>query len=183
MGLIKKSLFSQTPANHLPTLYPINESLLCVGPDSMAKDYESTLERVFNASVGKDKPPSFDLILLGMGPDGHTCSLFPGHSLLKEIGSWVASISDSPKPPPCRITLTFVFLFLTQYFAIVMIFKKMYMQLIFRYPVINASKKVCFVVTGEGKAEVLHKIVDQKESFPAGDGKTLIKIIYIALIN
>jgi 6-phosphogluconolactonase len=81
--------------------------------------------------------PVFDLILLGMGPDGHTASLFPGHELLLEEDRWVAYIDDSPKPPPKRITFTF--------------------------PVINHAARVAFVAAGKEKVDILSTVLDHPE--------------------
>jgi 6-phosphogluconolactonase len=73
------------------------------------------------------------IVFTGFGPDGHTCSLFPGHELLREQTTWVAAIEDSPKPPPKRITLTF--------------------------PVLNArTRHVIFCGAGGSKSPILREI-------------------------
>lgn len=73
--------------------------------DAAAQAYESDMERALGS------PPVLDLALLGVGPDGHVCSLFPGHSLLEEGQRFVAAITNSPKPPARRLTLTLPALF------------------------------------------------------------------------
>jgi len=68
--------------------------------DAAAAEYEGTMRRVLGGR------PELDLVFLGMGPDGHVASLFPGHPLLEERHRWVVAIRDSPKPPPARLTVT-----------------------------------------------------------------------------
>jgi 6-phosphogluconolactonase len=51
-------------------------------------------------------PPALDLLILGVGDDGHVCSLFPGHRALMDEGARALAIEDSPKPPPRRLTLS-----------------------------------------------------------------------------
>jgi 6-phosphogluconolactonase len=68
--------------------------------EAAARSYEEEMVRVLG------DPPRIDLVVLGLGPEGHVCSLFPGHPLLRERVRRVAAITDSPKPPLRRITFT-----------------------------------------------------------------------------
>jgi 6-phosphogluconolactonase len=65
-----------------------------------AVEYERRIVRASGA------PPHVDVALVGVGPDGHVCSLFPDHAALAETSRLVVPIVDAPKPPPRRLTLT-----------------------------------------------------------------------------
>ena len=91
-------------------------------PGENANQYESQLRKLF----GESPWPRFNLILLGMGEDGHTASLFPGGDALKEESKWVVA-TRHPESGHERVTLT--------------------------VPVLNHAARVIFLVTGAGKAE------------------------------
>jgi len=65
-----------------------------------AEDYAALLAATLGPSL------SLDVCVLGLGPDGHVCSIFPGHPLMSERERIVAPVFDSPKPPPRRLTMT-----------------------------------------------------------------------------
>jgi 6-phosphogluconolactonase len=75
-----------------------------------------------------------DFVHLGLGPDGHTASLFPDHPVLDAVGV-AAGVTDSPKPPPERITLTL--------------------------PKLNEARRIVLLATGEGKAEALARALGE----------------------
>lgn len=133
--LVKDDLLDKLPADSRPTVFPIDVNFLD-DTQELADQYEKNLVASF-AAKDSVRLPIFDLILLGCGPDGHTCSLFPGHELLRESDAWVAAIDDSPKPPPRRITLTL--------------------------PVVTHGVYIAFVATGAGKKETMAKIFDTDE--------------------
>ena len=89
----------------------------------------------------------FDVVLLGMGPDGHTCSLFPGHPVLAAAQAIVAPVRGSPKPPPERVTLTL--------------------------PVVRAARHTLLLVAGEEKRDPLARALAGDPAIPVallGDG-------------
>jgi 6-phosphogluconolactonase len=95
--MARKALLDHVPCPHgnvhpMPTHFP--------SPDDAARDYERTLRGYF----GNDWP-HFDLILLGLGEEGHTASLFPGSMALGERTRWVVAVT-APAKPPMRLTLT-----------------------------------------------------------------------------
>eukprot|EP00985_Skeletonema_marinoi_P033654 scaffold41824_cov219-Skeletonema_marinoi.AAC.3 len=91
-------------------IYGIDETLLGSSEDVAASYQENVVKYLLDMKKSTDDDGKIDCALLGFGPDGHTCSLFPNHKLLSEQTRLVASIDDSPKPPPSRITLTLPFL-------------------------------------------------------------------------
>jgi 6-phosphogluconolactonase len=98
-------------------------------PEAAASAYEETLAAVIGADL-----PHFDLILLGIGPDGHTASLFPGHpEPVRPSDALVVAVHNAPKPPPARVSFTL--------------------------RLINAAANVLFVVAGADKAAALHEVL------------------------
>jgi 6-phosphogluconolactonase len=109
-----------------------------IAPQQAAAEYEQELRAFFAGSAGRAPsgdaggPPRFDLILLGLGEDGHTASLFPRTPALRERRRWVVAQHVS-KLDAWRITLTL--------------------------PVINAAADVIFLVSGAKKAETLQRVL------------------------
>jgi 6-phosphogluconolactonase len=110
--------------------------------EEAAVRYEAELGRTFALSPGGRRRPRFDLIWLGMGPDGHTASLFPGADVLSERRRWVAP-ATAPKASPIAARMTFTL------------------------PLINAARAALFVVAGADKAAALRSIRAGSRELPA----------------
>jgi 6-phosphogluconolactonase len=107
--------------------------------DQAARDYAGDLARVLQPAPGE--LPRLDLVFLGMGPDGHTASLFPGSAALDERANWVVP-NYVEALRAFRLTLTL--------------------------PVLNAAARVIFMVTGTDKAATLRRVLEgPPECFPA----------------
>jgi 6-phosphogluconolactonase len=120
-------------------------------PDAVAADYARVLAEALG--VRRGETPRLDLVLLGLGVDGHTASLFPGSPVLKETFRTVAAVHAAAASVPQRFTLT--------------------------YPVLNAAACVIYIVSGAEKAKVVKAaLADSTTTVPAAmvrpsDGRLL----------
>ncbi len=124
--MAEETLLSRVPIRH--ELLKIHRMRGELPPEEAAVDYERELKAFF-----KDEPPRLDLILLGMGDNGHTASLFPGLTALHEQQRWVVA-EYVAEVGMWRITLTPV--------------------------VINLAREVLFLVAGAAKASMLHQVLE-----------------------
>ena len=101
-GALLDALGDALPAQNVHAMPALSDDVPT--PEASAAAYAATLRE--HAEDGSDAP-AFDVLLLGMGPDGHVASLFPGHEALGVTGVATVGVHGSPKPPPLRVSLTF----------------------------------------------------------------------------
>jgi 6-phosphogluconolactonase len=136
--MIRESLLDHLRASDRPVLHAVRGELT---PEDAAWLYGCELVRATGEHA------VFDLVLLGLGPDGHTASLFPGAPEADSAEAPVIPVRDAPKPPPERISLTL--------------------------PVLRRARHTVLLATGEGKRDALAKVRAGDASVPAarlGDG-------------
>jgi 6-phosphogluconolactonase len=112
------------------------------GAADAAREYERTLKAYYGGDALDPARPLFDIVLLGMGPDGHTASLFPGKPALKEQQRWAIEVPEpglNPFVP--RITLT--------------------------YPVLDSAKSVAFVAAGADKTAMMRRVLAGDRELPS----------------
>lgn len=108
-------------------------------PENAAHRYEQTLKQIYGRPALDPELPLFDIMLLGVGEDGHTASLLPGSPLLAERKRWVIEVAHGR--PEVRITLT--------------------------YPAIGSSRHVAFLLQGQSKAAIFAEIRSGRSAVPA----------------
>jgi 6-phosphogluconolactonase len=110
-----------------------------ITPDVAALTYEQELKTFYGAPALRPDRPLFDVTLLGLGPEGHIASLFPGTAILNERTRWVGAVIGAKAEP--RVTLT--------------------------YPALESSREVAFLVAGTAKRAVLEQLLRGDPELPA----------------
>lgn len=134
-GMARAALFARVPIppGHIHRIEGEQPSAAAA-----ADAYHAALSRAF--ALGRGAWPVFDVVLLGVGADGHTASLFPGTPALF-VGDRLAAAAEAPSPPTARVTLTF--------------------------PVLNAARAVILLVGGADKADAVARAFD--DTVPIAD--------------
>ena len=111
------------------------------GAQQAAAAYQETLADFYGGATLAASKPLFDVVLLGLGEDGHTASLFPGTPALKERKAWAVPVETKNTASPLRITLT--------------------------YPTLESTHAVAFLVSGAAKRAIARRVLDGDASLPA----------------
>jgi 6-phosphogluconolactonase len=132
-------------------IHPIPTDL--ADPEQSARRYESELKSHYGADVLNPARPLFDLVLMGVGPDGHTASLFPGYPATEETGRWVVGVPKAHVEPFVpRVTLTF--------------------------PALGSCREMLFEVSGADKRTILTRVLEG-ENLPAGRAHALGETLWL----
>ena len=145
--MVREALLSRAPIPEA-NIHPIPTEGL--EPNVAAAAYDAELKSFYGRDRLDPTQPFFDVALLGLGPDGHTASLFPGTSVLGERHKWAAAVLDGKSE--ARITLT--------------------------YPLLESSRTAAFPVAGAEKREMLARLREGDRELPAARlravGKTIV---------
>lgn len=122
-------------------------------PQSAAAQYERTLKSYYDSATLDPARPLFDAVLLGMGPDGHTASLFPGKPALDEKDHWVTGVPEpglNPFVP--RVTLT--------------------------YKAIASARSVAFVAAGADKTAMMRRVLAGERELPSARVSSVGELVW-----
>ncbi len=138
-GMARRSLLNRGPVRE-DMIHAIATDLESIA--DAAREYERELQRFYGAERIDPARPLFDIVLMGMGRDGHTASLFPGHAELDEQQRWVVGVPNPTLEPfVARVTLTF--------------------------PVLAATRDMLFLISGENKRSTVSSVFAGAD-LPAG---------------
>jgi 6-phosphogluconolactonase len=135
MGMARRLFLDKVPAPR-GNVHAIPTD--AIYPEGAANLYQDTLSEFYGAERLDPARPLFDLVLMGVGPDGHTASLFPGSLPLEEKQRWVVGVAKAGMEPLVpRVTLTF--------------------------PALASTREMLFIADGAGKRDILRRVFSGKD--------------------